>query len=456
MLVHKEVKPENLLFSGEALKRLLIPLMIEQAFAMFVGMADTMMVAHTGEAALSGVSLVDMLIVVIFNLFSALTTGGSVVASQYLGAKMKDRACQSAIQLLLVTLGVSVSLMGVSLLLKRQLLQLFFGSIEPDVMTSALTYFTISAISFPFLALWAASNALFRANGNSKITMNTSLLVNLLNVAGNALLIYGYKMGVAGAALSTLFARIVACAVSLYCLANSSSEIRIDFRQSWKPDWQIIKSILRIGIPSGLENTFFQLGRVLVLSIIATFGTAQIAANSVANVFSAFPPIPAQAISLAMITVVGQCVGAGDLVQAKYYIKKLMKLAYLTFFLVAVFVTLILPIGLKGYNLSQEAYQLAFLLYLIHTCFGVIFWPASFTLPNALRATNNVSFTMVVSIISMIFFRIVGSYIFGQYFGYGAIGVWCSMVADWIMRVTCFTLFMASGRWKKKALMKLQ
>ncbi len=456
MSATQEIKSENFLFSGAALKRLLIPLMIEQAFGLFVGMADSIMVSHTGEAALSGVSLVDMLVVMIFNLFAALTTGGSVIASQYLGAKKKDRACDAAVQLCLVTLVISTTTMGASLLFKRHLLHLFFGSIEQDVMVHALTYFTISALSFPFLALWSAANALFRANGNSRITMKTSLLVNGLNVIGNAILIYGFNMGVAGAALSTLLARIIACVLSLHLLKNPSADIHIDFRVSWKPEWQMIKNILRIGIPSGFENTFFQLGRVLVLGIISTFGTAQIAANSVANTFSTFPTIPAQAVSLAMITVVGQCVGAGDLQQTKYYIKRLMKKAYLFFLIAAIAVSLVIPLGLKAYNLSPDASRLALILYGIHTFCGVFLWPASFTMPNALRATNNVTFTMIVSIVSMVFVRILGSYVLGLYMGYGAIGVWCSMVLDWMVRVTCFAWCMLSGRWKKKALTVLQ
>lgn len=447
-------EPANLLFPKAKLKALLIPLLIEQAFAMLVGMADSMMVSGAGEAALSGVSLVDMLVIMIFNLFSALATGGSVVVSQYLGAKKADRARQSATQLLTVTFVISFMVMLAVLLLKRQILMLFFGSIDAEVMGHSLTYITIIALSFPPLALWSAANALFRSTGNSKITMQTSLLVNVLNISGNALLIFGFGMGVKGAAIATLFARMAGCVVSLYRLTKPDSEIYIS-RHGWKPDWSLIKNILRIGIPSGFENTFFQLGRVLVLGIISTFGTTQIAANSVANTFSAFPPIPAQAISLAMITVVGQCVGAQDLKQVSYFIKKLMKMAYAAFFGVAVIVTLILPLGLRAYNLSPESTQLAWILYGIHTAFGVLLWPASFTMPNALRATNNVKFTMIVAITSMIVFRIVGSYVIGLWMGWGAIGVWLSMVMDWICRVTCFMYYLLSGKWKKRAMTAL-
>lgn len=454
LLKHRTTEPVNLLFPKSKLQALLFPLIIEQAFAMLVGMADSVMVSGVGEAALSGVSLVDMLVIMIFNLFSALATGGSVVASQYLGAKRSDRACQSATQLLLVALFISLSVMAIFLLLKRHILTLFFGSIDAEVMEHSLTYLTIVALSFPFLSLWSAANALFRAAGNSKITMQTSLIVNIINVCGNALLIYGFKLGVAGAAFATLFARAIGCIISTIKLTDANSEIFID-RIGWKPDWQMIKSILRIGIPSGLENTFFQFGRVLVLGIISTFGTAQIAANSVANTFSAFTTIAAQAIGLAMITVVGQCVGAKDIEQTTYYIKKLMKMAYTSFFGCSILITALMPLGLWAYNLSAEATGLAWILYGIHTVFGVILWPASFTIPNALRATNNVKFTMIVAIISMVLFRIIGSYVVGLWLGFGAIGVWCSMVLDWICRVICFLIFLFTDKWKKHALLEL-
>ncbi len=446
------VEPEGLLFSSAALKALIIPLIIEQILAVFVGMADTIMVSGTGEAALSAVSLVDMLNVVIINLFAALATGGSVVASQFIGAQKKDKACQSAGQLILVTSVLSLLIMSITLLFKRQLLSLFFGQIEADVMTNALTYFTITAASYPFIAVFSATNALYRAMGNSKITMKISILMNLINIVGNAILIFGFNMGVAGAAYATLLARAVACIVMLILLGHSEGDISISLHQDWRPDFAMIRRILRIGIPNGLENTFFQLGRVLVLSIIAVFGTTQIAANATANSLASIGCIPGHAIGLAMITIVGQSIGAQDLNQAVYYIKRLMKLTYILMFAVAGGLLLLLPLILKCYHLSPETEHLAFILVAIHVGFGIIFWPASFTLPNALRAANDVSFTMIVAVASMLIFRIGTSYVLGLWCRWGAIGVWLAMVLDWICRVTCFVSRVISGAWKKKAL----
>ncbi len=443
--------PEGLLFTDHALKVLIVPLIIEQLLAVFVGMADSMMVSGVGETALSAVSLVDQLNVVILNLFAAFATGGAVVASQYIGAQKQEKACQSAGQLLLVVSFVSLFLMILILFFNRSMIRLFFGTIEPEVMINAVIYFQISAVSYPFMAIYSASNALFRAMGNSKITMKTSILMNLINISGNAILIYYLKMGVAGAAYATLAARAVACVLSLVLLTRSQSTIYISVHQDWRPNPGMIRQILKIGIPNGLENSFFQLGRVLVLGIISVFGTTQIAANATANSITSIACIPGQAIGLAMITVVGQCVGAQDLKQAKYYVKKLMKLTYLLFFLVGATIMLTLSFVLKLYHLSPPTEQLAFRLVTIHVCFGMIFWPASFTLPNALRAANDVTFSMAVAIFSMLVFRIVSSYILGLWLGYGAIGVWLSMVLDWICRVGCFVWRVLSGRWAKRA-----
>lgn len=293
--------PANPLFSGTDLKRLILPLVIEQILAITVGMADTMMISSVGEAAVSGVSLVDMVNVVIINIFAAMATGGAVVTSQLIGARRQDEARASAGQLLLLCAALALAVMGLTLLFKRPLLRLFFGSIEQDVMDNALTYLFYSALSFPFLAVYNACAALFRSKGNSKISMQVSALMNILNLAGNALLIFVFHLGVAGAAISTLFSRIVAAGIMLVLVTRPTDMLYVE-RKFPRPDFGLMRRILRIGVPSGLENSFFQLGRVLVVSMIALFGTVQIAANAVANNIDALGCIPGQAMNLAIIT----------------------------------------------------------------------------------------------------------------------------------------------------------
>jgi putative MATE family efflux protein len=438
---------KNYLFTNEALKALIIPLIIEQILAMTVGMADTVMVSSAGEAATSGVSLVDMINNLLINVFAAVSTGGAVVASQYLGQKHRGKACESAAQLILITAVIASSIMAVSIVFRRGILGLLYQNIEPDVMQNALTYLVLSALSYPFLAVYNSCAALFRSMGNSKISMQVSILMNLMNVTGNAIFIYVMHWGVAGAALASLIGRVTACVVLFIRLQNPNLTIHTR-RALFHWNGSMIARILRIGIPGGVENSIFQLGRVLVVSIIATFGTSQIAANAVANNLDGLGVLAGQAMNLAIITIVGQCVGAGDYDQLKYYVKKMMIWTYIINGLCCVGVILAMPLILKLYSLSPETIQLARILVLIHCGVGVVFWPASFTLPNVLRAANDVRFPMVVSITSMLVFRIVLSYILGVRLGWGAIGVWIAMIVDWFCRIVCFCARYLSGKWK--------
>ncbi|MDO5520703.1 MAG: MATE family efflux transporter [bacterium] len=438
------------MFTKERLRKLIIPLIIEQVLAVTVGMFDVVMVSSVGEAAISGVSLVDMINNLIIAIFAALATGGAVVTAQYIGAKRNDKACKSAKQILIIAVTISTAVMLLCILAKRMILSGLFGTIEEDVMESAMTYFTITALSFPFLAVYNASAALFRAMGNSKISMKVSLLMNVINVTGNAICIYGLKLGVAGVALPSFVSRGVAAGIMLVLLCNKKNIVHLQGK-SIRPDFRMIKKILYIGIPSGVESGIFQFGRIIVVSIIAGFGTVQIAANGVANTIDSMGCIAGQAMSLAMITVVGQCVGANDEQQVKFYTKKLLKMTYAITAVVNTTILLLLPLILQLFSLSKETRELAYILILIHNGMAILLWPASFTLPNALRACNDVRFAMFLSIFSMFMFRILFSYILGVNLGMGAIGVWLAMLMDWIFRSSLFVWRFASGKWRKHA-----
>ena len=437
------------MFSNQDLRRLIVPLVIEQVLSIAVGMIDVMMISAAGEAAVSGVSLVDMIAVVLINIFAALATGGAVVASQYMGARDTRNACAAAQQLVLASAMISLVITGLALAFQEPLLRLCFGAIEDDVMASALTYFTITALSYPFLAVYNACAALFRSMGNSRVSMVTSLWMNLINIGGNALLLYVFHMGVAGVALATLVSRIVAAAIMLVLILQDRHAIHLPRTWRIRPDRAMIGRILRIGVPNGIENGIFQLGRVAVVSIIAGFGTMQIAANAVANTLDSLGCIPGQAMNLAMITVVGQCVGAGDYTQARRYTGKLMALTYAAGAVVNAAILLCLSPLLGLYQLSDETRQLAATLVWIHDGCAILMWPAAFTLPNALRAAGDVRFPMVVSIFSMAVFRIVFSLILGQGLQWGAVGVWVAMVLDWVFRILFFVVRYARGRWTR-------
>lgn len=440
----KELK--EYLFSNADLKKLIYPLIVEQILAVSVGMVDTMMVSSVGEAATSGVSLVDMVNTLFINIFAAVATGGAVVCSQYLGQKRRKQACQSADQLILITGAVALAVMAGSILFRRGFLNLLYGGIAPDVMDYALTYLILSALSYPFLAVYNSCAALFRSMGNSRISMQASIIMNVINVIGDALFIFGFHWGVAGAAGASLISRMTACFILLYRLRNPELDIHIGSARGI--NWTMIRQILHIGVPNGIENSIFQLGRVLVVGIIAMFGTVQIAANAIANNLDGMGVLPGQAMSLAIITVIGRCVGAGDFDQAEYYARKMMKITYIVSGLCCLAVLLTMPLTLKLYGVSGEARSLGAALVAIHNGCAIFLWPASFCLANVLRAANDVRFPMFVSILSMLIFRICFSYVLAVWLGMGAIGVWWAMIADWVCRSLCFFLRYRSGKWK--------
>ena len=442
---------ETRLFSNKRLIKLIIPLVIEQGLTILVGMADGVMVSSVGEAAISGVSLVDMINAVILVLFAALATGGSVVTSQFLGARDMEKARRSVGQLVLMAIVLGFATMVPCLIFDKQLMKLCFGAIEADVMEAGLKYLRITALSFPFIALYNAGAAIFRSTGNSKVSMQASMLMNIINVVGNAYCIYVLKWGVYGVAVPTLISRAAAGVYMVWKVTRPKQELRLTKQGISHLDGPMMGSILRIGIPSACENCFFSLGRLIVASMITLFGTSQVSANAVAGNIDRLGIIIGQAMGLAMVTVVGQCVGARDTNQATYYIKKLLGLTYIaqgiTNALIVIFVG---PLVDFYETLAPETRELAMTLSTMHASLAILFWPVSFVLPNALRASNDVKFTMWVGIISMLVCRIFGSWILCVQLEMGAVGVWIAMITDWVFRTSFFVPRVISGKWKSK------
>ena len=436
------------LFSQRDLLRLVGPLLVEQLLAVTVGMADTMMVSRCGEAAISGVSLVDMINNLIIVLFAALATGGAVVVSQYLGAKEQKHANASSGQLILLSALLGVGVGVFCFVLARPMIRLCYGSIDADVLEAGVLYLRITAVSYPFLAMYNAGAALFRSMGNSKISMQISILMNIINIVGNAVCIFVLGMGVDGVAWPSVLSRAVAAVLILNRCYQKGHMLTVP--KTIRLDGRMAKRILGIGIPSAFENSLFEAGRILVVSMISTFGTVQIAANAVANNLDGMGVIPGKALSLAMITVVGRCVGAGDSEQAVYYTRKLSLWSYIAMGLSNGAILLFLHKLIGIYALSGETMVLSETLVRIHAGFAILLWTLSFVLPNALRAANDVKFTMLVSILSMAVWRLGFSYLLCVRMGWGAVGVWIAMIIDWICRVTCFVIRFRSGVWKNK------
>lgn len=439
----------NRLFSRNDLVRLIIPLIVDQFLQVAVGLSDSIMVARVGEAAVSGVSLVDTVMLLIINIFTALATGGAVIAGQYLGRKDPKTGCEATAQLFNFTFLFSIFIMILGYLGQNVILYHVFGKIEPEVMKDSRTYLLIVLSSIPMIAMYNAGAAIFRAMGNSNVAMKTSLLMNSINVFGNALLIFGFHRGVEGVAIPTVVSRGVACVVILVLLNDQKHELHILHPYPFKIKWNVLRKILYIGIPNGLENSMFQLGKIAVLSLVSGLGTASLAANAVGNNIANFAILPGMSFGFALLTVCAQCVGAGDFEQVKYYTKHMMRVEYLCLIASNLIVILALPFILSVYNLSDEAAQYANDIILYHAACVVTIWPLSFTLPNTLRAAADVKITMVLSIISMWVFRFGFSYMLTMVFHMGIFGVWVAMTIDWLVRGIFFVCRYRSGRWQK-------
>lgn len=436
------------MFSNRDLKHLLIPLVIEQALVMLVGIVDTVMVAKAGQAAVSGVALVDMVNYLVITVLTALTTGGSVILSQYLGSGQRVKAEFSAGQLMTVSAIFSTAIMALCVLFRTGVLHLFFGSVEPAVMEAAVAYFVVTACSFPFLGVYDSAAAQFRVMNQTNITMYVSLMMNAINIIGDLIGVFLLKAGVLGVAVPTLVARAAAAAVMSGLAFQPGRQIRLSWANIFTWDSSAIVRILRIAIPGGVENGLFALGKVLVVSIVSWFATFQIAANGVANSICQMDVIVVNAVNLAVIPVVGQCVGAREYEQARYYTKKMMKVSYLSLAVLGAGICLALPILLPLYALPAETLHLSALLIFLHNGLALLLHPTSFNLANSLRAAGDVKFTMYVGVGSMVVFRLGSALLFGVVLNLGVVGVWLAMGMDWLFRSLAFTFRYRHGNWK--------
>lgn len=428
-----------MIFTKKDLVKLLGPLIVEQILAVLVGMADVVMVSAVGEAAVSGVSLVDSISLLIIQVFAALATGGAVVVSQYLGKKQAENACKAAGQLLLATTFLSILIAAGALIGNRHLLGLIFGKVEEPVMRNAMTYFWLSALSYPFLAVYNSCAALYRSMGNSKVSMMTSMVMNAINISGNAICVFGLHMGVEGVGIPTLVSRAVAAILMVYLIQHPSNVVRIRNISELRFDGSMVKRILSIGIPNGLENGMFQFGKIVLQSLVSSLGTVAIASYAVASNLVTLQYLPGTAIGLGLITIVGQCVGAGEYKQAKHYTKLLTGVNYLVLAVICTSMVLGSPWLLGLYQLSEETVSAAGEMIRAHSM-AMVIWPLAFLIPYALRASSDAKFTMFVSVSSMWIFRIGFAYLFVKVLKLGGMGIWYAMFIDWIFRGSVFSL----------------
>ena len=435
-------------FSNKNLKVMIVPLFLEQLLVMLVGMADTLVVSYAGESAVSGVSLVNQFNTIFIYLFTALASGGAVVISQYVGRNENDSAGESASQLLLFSTLFSVLIAVLVLVGNQSMLRFLFGRVEDSVMQACITYLRISAYSYPALAIYNAGAAVYRSLGKTSVTMYLSVASNLINVVGNIIGVFVLRAGVAGVAWPSLIARLFSAVVITVLCFQKKNEVVYCSRWIFRWDGELMKRILHIAVPNGIENGIFQLVKVALSSIVALFGTYQIAANGVAQSIWSMAALAGVSMGPAFITVIGQCMGNRDVVAAEYYFKKLTKITLLLSTAWNLLIFLLTPVFLQFYALEPQTKQLVIWLVLIHNVFNAAAFPFSGALSNGLRAAGDVKFTMYVSIASTIFGRLVLSYLLGITLDMGVIGIALAMVCDWIIRAVIFFWRERSGKWK--------
>ncbi|MDD4574129.1 MAG: MATE family efflux transporter [Sphaerochaeta sp.] len=438
------------LFSRKFLFMLIVPLIAEQFLAITIGMVDTMMVASVGEAAVGAVSIVDSISHLMVQLFASFATGGAVVASQYIGRKDQVSANESAKQLFILSLSVATLLLILCMPVRKNIISFIFGSIEADVLQNSTIYFSYILLSLPFLASYNACAALFRSMGNSKVSLIVSTLMNITNIVGNAYFIFTLKMGVAGAGFATLLSRMVASVIMIILISNKNNIIFIHKIWKFEWHWHKVKKILQIGIPTGIEGSIFHIGRLMVQSFIASFGTVALAANAISNSVASLANIPGRGINMASITIIGQSLGAKRPEMATFYGRRLLFMAFVSIALITIPLFILAPSVVQIFNLSAEATILASNIIRTAMVASTLIWPFSFTIPNFLRAAGDVKYTMVVSMFSMWVFRVGSSYVLSFYLGFGVYGVWFGMYIDWLCRGIFYIIRFSRGKWKTK------
>ena len=437
------------MFTNRMIRNLLVPVVLEQILNSIMGTADTMMVSNVGSAALSAVSLVDSINILLIQAFSALAAGGAIVCAQYIGQKNYEKANMSARQVLFIITAISVAVSAVCLIFQKPLLRLIFGSIEADVMRASEKYFFFTALSFPFIASYDAAASIFRAQENTKGPMIISMISNVMNIGGNAVLIWVFHMGVAGAAISTLVSRVFCAVVVLYQLRKDRQPIVVKDYLKIRPDWSMIGRILGLGIPSGIENSMFQLGKLAIQSTVSTLGTAAIAAQAMTNILENLNGIAAIGVGVGLMTIVGQCLGAGRKDEAIYYIKKLCVIAEIVIIVSCLTVyALARPVTILG---GMEKSSAAMCIHMITwiTIVKPLVWTMAFVPGYGLRAAGDVKFSMITSCCTMWACRFCLCIFLIRVLGFGPMGVWIGMFADWTVRGILFTWRFHSRRWLK-------
>ncbi len=457
------------LFTGKQLLWLILPIVIEQIFSTSLGMFDSMMVSSWIDAnAGNAVGNVDDINNLIIQLFSAFATGGVIITSQYLGAQKVEEANKSAKHVVVIVFMASTIICLLCLALNYPLLKLFFGGVTDDVFSYQRQYFYITALSFPFIGLFNVCAALLRAQRKSRVTMISAGISLAVNLVLNTMFMLVFDWGVMGAALATLISRVVPAAYTLYLITRKKFIVHIKIFEKFRFDWAMVKHILYIAIPSGIESCLFQLGKVMTSTFVnsscynvysAEAGkeiNVMANANTMAKSLNNIASVVGGGVNTSVLTVIGQSVGTGDTDCVKYYIKKMFIISFIANACAVGLIMATCPLLLNLYGYTNESKQIALRCLYFCLSFQFITYPLSFTSPAVLKATSDVRYVMFSAVGSMIIVRVGLCWLLASgtfSFQLGAYGYWIAMCADWVMRSVLFMARLLSGRWKNSSKM---
>jgi putative MATE family efflux protein len=449
---HKTVYLLDKYFSGESIDykqmtAIFIPILVDQACLILMSLLNTAMVSSAGVAAVSAVSMVDSLNIFLVNVFIAVATGGTVIVAQYKGSGNSAMVSKTAAQAISAVTIFSVVLSAVVIVFHMPVLNVLFGKAEADVFQNAKIYLIGSCISYPFIAIFQAVCGSLRGVGETKPCLSLSLLLNLSNTLLNVILITFLHMGVKGLIVSTILARTLGMAAALVYILKYNVTIRFKIKNAVHFDFSILKKVMFIGLPFAAEQIFFNGGKLLTQTFIVQLGTLAMTVYAICNSVALLFQIGPNALSIMVVTVVGQCIGRRDIVDARKFIKSLIGFSSILFVFSSCILLPLLPDIIKLFNPPDNIVPTITMLIIISAVAQPVLWSQSFIMPSALRAAGDSNFTSIASLLSMWLLRVVLGYILGITFGFGITGVWVAMIVEWGARGLIFTGRFRGKKW---------
>jgi putative MATE family efflux protein len=441
-------------FDSKQIIAIIVPILADNTFMILMGMLNTAMISSAGVAAISAVSMVDSLNMFMINVFVAIATGGTVIVAQYKGAGNEAMLPRAAAQTLTAVAFSAVIISAAVIAFRAETLNLLFGGAEPDVYDNAVIYLVGSCLSYPLLAVYQAVAGVLRGVAETKAALVLSMIMNVSFFLLNIVILTVLDMGVAGLVISQLLARLLGMFASLIYLIKINHSLRFQIKNALRADFALIRKILFIGIPFAAEQLFFNGGKLLTQTFIVQLGTLAMTANAIANSMFMLFHIVSTALSVAVVTVVGQCIGRGDIGDARKFAKSFILLSTLSFLASAVIILPLFPYIVRLYAPPEAIIPVIFRLALITAIGSPIFWSHSFILPAALRAGGDSTYTSIVAMASMWLIRVTLGYVFGIPLGLGIVGIWLAMVIEWAFRAAIFVWRFKGDKWYRHKLVE--